>query len=177
MRSGGHALRNVQIAIGLVAVAGLVTLVVHFGEGRAFVRLVEEAEPWWLVLALGLQAGTYLTQAGVWHAVLTRAGESSPLRRLYALSVVALFTSQSIPSAGLAGTFVVVRVLEAWGLPTSATMAAVLVNLTVYYAAYGLFVSLALVVLMITTTSPRSSSGCRPPSSCSAPPWPLEFFG
>ena len=37
----------------------------HFSEGRAFARLLEEANPPWLLLAVALQAATYLAQAEV----------------------------------------------------------------------------------------------------------------
>ncbi len=133
--------------MGLLLLVALVVVAGHLGDGREFLDLARRAEPAWLVLALGSQALTYATEAGVWRSVLRRAEAGRPMAELYGLSIVALFTNQAVPTAGLAGSFVVVRTLQARGVPHPVALAAVLVDLVGFYAAYGLAVAVALAVL------------------------------
>lgn len=42
------------LGVGLLAVA--IAGALHFSEGHEFVRLAERAEPWWLLVAVALQA-------------------------------------------------------------------------------------------------------------------------
>ncbi len=132
---------------GLVLVLALVAVAGHLGEGREFLAVARRAQPAWLLVALVAQAGTYAAQAGVWRAVLARAGARVSWRELYPLSIVALFTNQAIPTAGLAGSFTVVRALQGKAVPRAVAVGAVLVDLIGVYAAYGLSVALALAVL------------------------------
>ena len=55
----------------LVAVIGFA---LHFSEERAFVRVAQDAKPWWLAVALLLQAGTYAAQGGVWRLAARATG-------------------------------------------------------------------------------------------------------
>lgn len=45
--------------LGAAAFAAVIFVATHFSEERAFVRLLKQAEPWWVVGAMILQAGTY----------------------------------------------------------------------------------------------------------------------
>lgn len=135
------------LLLGLAALAALVAGVLHFGDAERFLRLAEEARPGWLALAAALQAATYVTEAGAWSGVLARAGTRRPFGELYALSLVALFTNQMVPTAGVAGTLVVVRALRQRGVREAAAVSAVLVDLVGYYVAFGIAIAFALVVL------------------------------
>jgi len=61
----------------LVAVAMFAT---HHSDEMAFAQLVLHARPGWLIVALLLQMGTYVTEARIWQRVLGRAKISKPLR-------------------------------------------------------------------------------------------------
>lgn len=132
---------------GLAALGALIGGVLHFGDAEHFVALARQARPGWLLVALGLQAATYATEAGSWGGVLSRAGVRRPLGELYALSLVALFTNQMVPTAGVAGTLLVVRAMEQRGIPSATAVSAVLVDLIGYYVAFGLAVASGVVIL------------------------------
>ncbi len=133
--------------LGLAALGVLVGAVVRYGEAERFFAAVRGADPRWLALALLLQAATYLTEAGAWQGVLRRGRAARPLAELYGLAIVSLFTNQVVPSAGVAGTFVVVLALERRGVPRSTAVAAVLVDLIGYYIAFAVAIGLSIAVL------------------------------
>ena len=55
---------------GLMLLAGLVAVVSHFGEGRKFAHLLQQARPGWILVAALCQAATYVCAAAVWQRVL-----------------------------------------------------------------------------------------------------------
>ena len=63
--------------VGGLILAGLILLVTHFGEVERSARLLRQVEPAWLLLALLLQAATYVCVAGVWYLALRQAGATS----------------------------------------------------------------------------------------------------
>jgi Mg2+-importing ATPase len=134
--------------LGAAALAAVVLVVLHVTEEREFIALLEQAHPWWLLWALGLQAATYVAQAGVWRLVLRRAGNHLPFGAACRLSLAKLFVDQALPSLGLSGTVVVTQALEARGQPRAAVMAAVAVDLASYFAAYVLCLVVALAILV-----------------------------
>lgn len=139
--------RRTAVWMGLLVLAGVVLFVVGFGDVRHFVELAEHARPGWLLAGLALQAATYATEAGAWNGVLRRAGYRVPLRTLYALAVVALFTNQTLPTAGVAGTLTLLRGLAARGIPRAVAVAAVVVDLVGYYVGFALAAIAGLLVL------------------------------
>jgi len=100
--------------------------------------------PAWLLVAILLQMGTYMTDARIWQRVLDRADISRPLRSYVGLGLAKLFMDQALPSIGLSGTLLVIRALDRRGVPRGASMAAVVVDLVSYYAAYTLALGMAL---------------------------------
>ncbi|UIJ46327.1 flippase-like domain-containing protein [Sphingomonas cannabina] len=135
--------------IALLAIAGLVAAVLHFGELERFAAMLRRAQPLWLVAAAALQAGTYVAVALGWTTVLRRAGSPQPLGRLLPVALVKLFADQAIPGAGMGGNVVLVDRLIALGVPRGAAVAALLVSLIGYYAAYASFAMVMLAVLWL----------------------------
>ncbi len=134
----------------LVGVALIVTVVLvatNLSEGRAFLVLARNAEPAWLALGVLFQAGTYAADARSWQRVLHRAGESRPIGGFVALGLAKLFVDQAIPSGGISGTLLMVRGLERRGVPRATCMAAVVIDLYAYYAAYLTALLVASVIL------------------------------
>lgn len=134
---------------GIAALAAVIVAATHFSEARDFARLTEHAQPWWLTLAIILQAGTYLAQAQVLCAV-ARAGRSGlGLLTAARLGLAKLFTEQALPSAGLSGTLVLAAGLERRGLPRPVVAAALVVDLASFYVAYVLCLAVALVITAV----------------------------
>ena len=123
-------------AFGLLTLFALVLVVLHFGTIEEFSRLAWAARPEWLLLACVAQAATYVSTALVWRQALRRAGHPRSLGTLVPLGVAKLFTDQVVPSGGVSGAILVARGLTRRGVPTKVAMAALLVGLVAYFAAY-----------------------------------------
>lgn len=121
---------------GLVGILALVLVVLHLGSLERMVALARSARPGWLLLALLVQAGTYLCAALVWRQALRHAGHPRSLRTLLPLAVAKLFTDQALPSSGLSGTMLVVGGLIRRHVPPPVAMAAMLASLVSYDIAY-----------------------------------------
>jgi uncharacterized membrane protein YbhN (UPF0104 family) len=131
-------IRWVSWVFGLALLVVVVLFAVHHSEEMAFAKLVSRAQPAWLLGGLLLQMGTYLMDALIWQRVLRHANISRPLHSYVGLGLAKLFMDQAIPSGGLSGTLLVVRALDGRGVPRGDTMAAVVIDLVSYYAAYAL---------------------------------------
>jgi len=134
---------------GLGLLVAVVMFATHHSQEMAFAQLVLHARPAWLIVALLLQMGTYMTDARIWQRVLCRANISKPLRSYVGLGLAKLFMDQAIPSVGVSGTLLVIRALDRRGVPRGASMAAVVINLVSYYAAYTLALGIALVIVWV----------------------------
>jgi Mg2+-importing ATPase len=82
---------------GLGLLAGVVMFATHYSQEMAFAKLMLHARPAWLLVALVLQMGTYMTDARIWQRVLRRAHISRPLRSYVGLGLAKLFMDQAIP--------------------------------------------------------------------------------
>jgi uncharacterized membrane protein YbhN (UPF0104 family) len=108
--------RWVSWIFGLAILAGVVMFATHYKQEMAFTQLIREARPAWLLVAIILQTGTYLTNAMIWQRVLSRARLSRPFYSYIGLELAKLFMDQAIPSAGLSGTLLIVRALDRRGV-------------------------------------------------------------
>ncbi|HTW53201.1 MAG TPA: lysylphosphatidylglycerol synthase transmembrane domain-containing protein [Bradyrhizobium sp.] len=134
---------------GLLTLAAMVLVVVHFGTLEEFARLVVAIQPAWFLLALAAQAGTYVSASLSWAQTLRRAGHPRPLSLLVPLGIAKLFTDQVVPSGGVSGAVLVTRALTRRGVPANAAMAVLLVGLVSYFAAYLLAVMTSLLILWL----------------------------
>src|SRR5581483_11153314 len=62
--------------LGVALLAAVIAGALRFSEERAFVRLAEHATPWWLAVAVALQAGTYAAQGAIWRRVAALSGNA-----------------------------------------------------------------------------------------------------
>jgi uncharacterized protein (TIRG00374 family) len=135
--------------LGAAVLAAVVVAALHFSEEREFARLVEHAKPGWLVVALLLQAATYLAQAEVFRGAPQRAGLSLSRSWLYQLSLTKLFVDQALPSAGLSSTVVVAKALQAQGIARQTAAACAMINMASYHAAYVVTLIVALTITSV----------------------------
>ncbi|WP_417616515.1 lysylphosphatidylglycerol synthase transmembrane domain-containing protein [Parasphingorhabdus sp.] len=140
---------------GIFAIAGVAGIVFHFGEVQAFAKLVERAQPFWLMLAIALQLSTYASVASGWSVILKQAGSAQPLSKLMRIAVSKLFADQAVPSAGMGGNVLLVRQLEALGVPRSDAVAALLVSLIGFYAAFAV---MAVVMMLLLWMDHKATS-------------------
>jgi uncharacterized membrane protein YbhN (UPF0104 family) len=141
--------RLVSWFAGLGLLVAVVMFATEHNQEMAFAQLVLHAQPAWLLVALLLQMGTYITDAGIWQQVLCRASISKPLRSYIGLGLAKLFMDQAIPSVGLSGTLLIIRALDSRGVPRGASMAAVVIDLVSYYAAYVVALTIALGIVWV----------------------------
>ena len=123
-------------AIGFLALVALILAVLHFGSLERIIELVRSARPAWLLLAILVQAATYVGAALVWRQTLHRAGHPRSLRTLVPLGIAKLFTDQVLPSGGISGTMLVISGLIRRRVPPEVAMAAMLASLVSYDIAY-----------------------------------------
>jgi uncharacterized protein (TIRG00374 family) len=118
-----------------------------FGELEGFVQLLHRSTPVWLIAGVLLQGATYFSTAAIWYLTLRKAGARFSMRTLIPLGVAKLFSEQVLPSGGISGTAFFVTVLTRRGVRTEICMAALLVSLVSFYAAYLLAAALSLLLL------------------------------
>jgi uncharacterized protein (TIRG00374 family) len=135
--------------LGAAVLAAVVIAALHFSEQREFARLVGQAKPGWLLVAIMLQAATYLAQAEVLRGAPRAAGVSLPRRWLYQLSLTKLFLDQALPSAGLSSTVVIVKALQQRAVPRDSAAACAMINIGSYHAAYVVTLLVALATTSI----------------------------
>lgn len=133
---------------GLLIAAALIGVVLHFGEFRNFAALAERSQPGWLLAALALQLSTYVSLALAWRAVLLRSeGRRARLLPLVRIALCKLFADQALPTAGMSGNLVLVDQLVGFGASRGTAVAALLLSMLGFYAAYLLFALAALLLL------------------------------
>jgi uncharacterized protein (TIRG00374 family) len=129
---------------GLAILATVALFAANLSEEQEFARLVAHAQPAWLLLGVLIQMSSYIADARIWQRVIGRAGISRPLWSYMGLSLAKLFIDQVVPIVGISGTLLVVRALDRRGIPRGTSMAAVVVDLVSYYAAYAAVLAIAL---------------------------------
>lgn len=117
-----------------------------------FATLVARARPEWLLLGALFQLATYYSEARIWQRPLQRARVHAPLRDFIGLGLAKLFLDHTVPTAGLSGTFLVVRALDRRGVPRAASMAGVVVMLVSHYLSHGFGMIAALTWVVLTGT-------------------------
>ncbi|GJI90929.1 lysylphosphatidylglycerol synthase transmembrane domain-containing protein [Duganella hordei] len=138
--------------LGVAMLAAVIVAALHFSEQRQMVDIAQRAQPWWLAVALALQAATYAAQGETWRLVMRAGGVRLPAMLGFEFSLAKLFVDQALPSAGLSGTLLVAGAFERRGVPRPVVMAAMIVGTVAYYGAY---VGALLVALAVTAAGAR----------------------
>src|ERR1022692_3459210 len=68
-RTARRTVRWFSWIFGFAMLAAVIIAALHFSEERELVRIAERAQPWWLGIAIILQAGTYLAQGETWRVM------------------------------------------------------------------------------------------------------------
>lgn len=131
---------------GAAMLATVVFVALHFSEARQFSQLLQRAEPWWLLVAVALQAATYVAQGETWRAVARAVHWPFDVKTAYQLSLAKLFTDQALPSLGISGSVVMAQALQVRGMPRPAVMSGVIVTTVSYHASYAVSLAAALIV-------------------------------
>jgi uncharacterized protein (TIRG00374 family) len=133
--------------LGPILLVVLITIVALSTEPRDYIKLVTQMQPVWLIVALLLQGGTYLSHAAVWKLGLGRVKERVPLTQLFYLSLSQQFINQTLPSVGLSGTAAVAGFLHRRGISHRAVALALGLNLLGLYLAHLLVFACAVTII------------------------------
>lgn len=134
---------------GMLGVGVLVFAVVNFGNLQSFGAMLQRAEPLWLLAAAALQGVTYASVSLGWKLVLDKARSPLPLSRLIPVALSKLFADAMIPAAGMGGNVLLIDRLVILGVPRGAAVAALILSLIGYYAAFALFALILLLLLWV----------------------------
>ena len=140
-------MRRLPWLFGVALLVVVILAVRHVSEARDFARLSQQAQPWWLLLAVALQAGTYISQGQVYRMIAHVSRMTLGLFRAARLSLTKLFVDQAIPSGGLSGTVVVAGALQREGIPRRVVAAGIVVDFAGNYVSYVLCLVVALAVM------------------------------
>ncbi|MFM0209506.1 lysylphosphatidylglycerol synthase transmembrane domain-containing protein [Paraburkholderia sediminicola] len=122
--------------VGLMGFLAVILVVLHLGSLQKMAELIRSARPVWMLIALAVQSGTYVSAAFVWREALRQAGHPLSLRTLIPLGIAKVFADQVLPSGGISGTMLVVRGLTGRRVPAGIAMAAMLAGMVSYDIAY-----------------------------------------
>lgn len=132
-----------------ILLAGLIFIVARRSEWEHFAEIIKRAKPNWLLGAVFLQLGTYVSAALVLKLGLNRSNVPIGLRSLLPLGFMKLAADQILPTGGVTGTVLTVHALENRKVRVSASTAAVVVGLLGYHAANAFSILSALTVLWV----------------------------
>ena len=133
--------------MAVTLVAGIVIAVLHWGDVKMFGKLVTQAKPLWLLLAVALQFATYVGLAAQWWLTLRRGRTPEEGGDLLRLTFAKHFADQVVPTAGVSGNVVLVDRLVSLGVPRGNAVAALLLQVIAYYFSYAAGALWVLVVL------------------------------
>jgi Mg2+-importing ATPase len=135
--------------VGIATLVAVIIIATRFTQPQDFLHVVEHAQPWWIVVGLALQAGTYVAQASVYRAVVRKTRESLALKSAIRIALAKLFVDQTLPSGGLSGGALLVGALGKRGMAKPVVRATLVVSLASYYFAYAIGLTCALVIAAI----------------------------
>jgi Mg2+-importing ATPase len=147
--SAARFARWVPRIFGLVMLVAVVVAALHFSEHQELLRIAKNSRPWWLGIAILLQAGTYFVQGETWRAITRAADIRVSVWTAFRLSLAKQFIDQAVPSAGISGTMVAAKALEARRIPRGVVMASVVVSTISYHAVYVVGFIVALTIMAI----------------------------
>ena len=136
-------------ALGLLLLAAIVAVALHFAQIEQFGLMLRQAQPIWLLAALGLQVSTYIFVAAGWRAVLRAGGSAVSFGDLSLLALGKLFADQALPAAGMSGNVLTVDRLISRGAPRGLAAAALIVSTIAFYLGLALFGLAALLILWL----------------------------
>lgn len=143
----------------LTMIAALIAAALHFGEIKQFAILLTRVRPLWLAAAVAAQLSTYVSVSLGWSQVLSAAGTKLPLGKLVRVAVTKLFADQALPTAGMGGNVLLVDQLHQRGASQGSAVAALLMSMIGFYAAFALFAIVTLVLLWFVNKATPLTAG------------------
>ncbi|MES2267507.1 MAG: lysylphosphatidylglycerol synthase transmembrane domain-containing protein [Bacteroidota bacterium] len=144
----GRSLVNVKlftparIIFYLIAVF-IFYLAVHYIDKLKDIKdLMLQMSPFWLLLTIGAQIGTYLLNAYIMRGLIHRHPGSTSLGSLFKMSIVIMFVNQALPTGGLSGNGYLFTQLTKRNVPKQIAFTALMLETVSYYVAILFLISL-----------------------------------
>lgn len=130
----------------------------YFGEIKSDIELFRKINPFWLILAVSGQIGTYFFGAIVYQQLLL--GFNIRVRQtvweLFKISFITLFFNQTIPSAGISGNTFLFNYLHKKGIAVNNIISLISVELLSFYVSIEIIIILVVALSMQLLTIPES---------------------
>lgn len=146
--SGGKPKISWLIFFG-VFVLVCILVVYYFSDIKKEFILLEEVNPYWLVVAVSGQLSTYIISASIYLFLLKASNPGTFLPKLRSLaraSVIALFFNQTMPSAGVSGNAFLFNFMARFNIPRDKIILIILAELLIFYAAME-----AIIITLLTS--------------------------
>ncbi len=124
----------------------------HFADLENLWVIIKRASPWWLLLAIFAQLGTYVLTSLVWSGVARTSHYHIPLVPLFRVAVEQLTVNQLMPVAGLAGNALIVRTMKHFRVPDALAFEILFVDTLSYHFAFALVAFAAAIILNFFST-------------------------
>jgi glycosyltransferase 2 family protein len=131
-------------AVFLIA---LIVFFSKFGEFSSFLELLTGMQLKYVLIAVVLQALTYICNGAMWTSTLSRFGHKISVGMVSTLSVMKLFIDQMIPSFGMSGDLMIVKRLLADSIEKGEATTVLIINLFTRYASYVVLFVAAVILL------------------------------
>ncbi len=134
-----------------VFVIVLVLIIYYFSSIRADLRLLQEVNPIWLIVAIICQLLTYFISSIIYRTLLRPFSTANlpSVQDVMKASVIALLFNQTIPSAGISGNAFFFRFLDRYHYTRSQILSVILTELLIFYAAIELLIIVLLIACLI----------------------------
>ncbi|MBE0467139.1 MAG: flippase-like domain-containing protein [Candidatus Desulforudis sp.] len=139
-----------RILVGLLILLGLAFVATRLTEGRQLLEVLGRGIPFWITIALILEALLRVNQIMFFHAVFQLFEVRLRFTKAAQLLLVNLFTSVAAPGGTLSGTAVVIAACMRQGIDPARAMIANFVYFLIDYTAFGLILAGAVVYLAQT---------------------------
>ncbi|MFH1071902.1 MAG: lysylphosphatidylglycerol synthase transmembrane domain-containing protein [Nanoarchaeota archaeon] len=136
------------VFIGILCVIVLI-IVLNLSRAADLFSVAIRIAPGWLLIAIGLQAMTYLFAANIYRAIIRLLGYTAKLSRLYLACITVFFLNQTVPSGGVSGNAFLFKLLERMKMPQGKKVLVVVLDLMIYYTAFVVLVLFGLFYLII----------------------------
>jgi glycosyltransferase 2 family protein len=129
-------IRKPIVIANAVFIVALVVFFTKFAEFSSFLELLATMKVKYVLIAIALQAVTYVCNGAMWTSTLSRFGHKISVGMVSTLSVMKLFVDQMIPSFGMSGDLMIVKRLLADGVERGEAATVLIINLFTRYASY-----------------------------------------
>lgn len=131
-----------KIIFYVIAVCFFYFALHYIGKLKDIKNLIMQMSPYWLLLTIVAQLGTYLLNAIILKGLINKNPGSPGLYVLFKMSMVIMFVNQALPTGGLSGNGYLFNQLVKRNVRRQIAFTALVLETISYYAAIMLLLSL-----------------------------------